>query len=199
MSTVYLPDHPREMLVSGADKYGWVQWCIIPGSFGNELYERVEDEFGVTFPPSFIDWHRSHFFLECDCSLVRLPASSPSRPLERLIKELDWDVAAELIQQKLYPFGSDGNDVGPFVFDARVAVDGDEFPIRAYDHEFMGGLEGLSDIIFSSFPKLLECMTHYLNEIKTRSHPDAVRDFFKIDPEGAGKTGFKYWSMIAGI
>jgi hypothetical protein len=68
-----------------------------------------------------------------------------------------------------------------------------EFPIRVYDQEYGGNLEGLSEIIFSSFPKLLECLTHYLIELKTRNNFEIIPDFFKIDPDGAGKTGVNYW------
>ena len=178
---------------------GWVQWQLIPGSLENGLYEEVERRFNVKFPPSFIAWHKSYFFLDCDCSLIRLPASSPNQPLKAIVNELDWFIPEQLIPQKLYPFGSEGNDMGPLVFDTRVEVENNEFPIRAYDHEYMGSLHGLTDIIFSSFTKLLECMTHYLTEVKTRPGFEVIPEFFNIDPKGAGKTGVDYWLGWSGM
>jgi len=68
-----------------------------------------------------------------------------------------------------------------------------EFPIRFYDHDFGGDIAGLDVIIFSSFPKLLQCLTHYLSQLKTRQGFDIIPEFFKIDPEGAGKDGADYW------
>jgi hypothetical protein len=177
----------------------WVNWQLTPGSLKREQYEDVESRFKVKFPPSFIAWHQSHFFHECDCSLIRLPGSDSNQPLNAIIKELDWFIPEKLIPQKLYPFGSEGNDMGPLVFDARFEVENNEFPIRAYDHEFMGSPDGLTDIIFSSFTKLLECMTHYLTEIKTRQCFDIIPEFFNIDAKGAGKPGLGYWLGWSGM
>jgi hypothetical protein len=79
------------------------------------------------------------------------------------------------------------------VFDGRNPRPDNEFPIRVYDHEFGGQLEGLSEIVFSSFAKLLECVTYFLQELKSRKNFEIIPDFFRIDPEGAGKTGIDYW------
>ena len=113
--------------------------------------------------------------------------------MESIKQTLDWFIPQQLIPQKIYPFADEGNDSGPLVFDGRMPMPDNEFPIRVYDQEFGGDLNGLSEIIFSSFPKLLECITHYLTELKTRKSFDIIPDFFQIDPHGAGKTGIDYW------
>ena len=76
---------------------------------------------------------------------------------------LNWHVPQELIPKGLIPFADDGNDTGPLVFDTRNQ-ENEDFPIRVYDHEFSGDLDGLSEVIFSSFSKMLECLTLFLNE-----------------------------------
>ncbi|MNL48038.1 hypothetical protein D3C87_1708650 [compost metagenome] len=112
---------------------------------------------------------------------------------------MNWFIAEQLIPLKLYPFGNEGNDAGPLVFDGRIDTINNEFPIRVYDHEFGGDLEGLSEIIFSSFEKLLACLTHYMTELKTRKSFEIIPDFFKIDPTGAGLTGIDYWLSWANM
>ena len=125
--------------------------------------------------------------------MVRLPASNALQPLAELENELNWSVPTRLISQKLYPFAQEGNDAGPLVFDARADCIDDEYPIRWYEHEYGGNLEGLGEIIFSSFTKLLECMTHYLDALATRRSFEIIPDFLTIDPKGAGTHGMDYW------
>lgn len=190
---------PTPMKASETDADGWVSWQPLPGTLQRPDYTALEARFGVRYPESFIDWHRAYYFLDADCVLLRLPASNPNEPLQELIERLDWPVAERLIAQGLYPFGDDGNDAGPLVFDGRQPAPGNEFPVRAYDHEFGGELRGLSPVLFSSFSKLLECMTHYLEQ-KQRLHDyEIIPDFFRIDPEGAGNTGVDYWMGFAGM
>ncbi|NPE47859.1 SMI1/KNR4 family protein [Sphingobacterium sp. arapr2] len=174
------------------------EWKLIPGTMTPGDYERVAIQFGVTLPQSFIEWHKRYFFAECDCSIVRLPHSLPSQPLAEIISNLDWYIPEQLIPLGLIPFASEGNDTGPLVFDTRGSVEKNDYPIRVYDHEYDGELDGLSEIIFSSFSKMLACLTHLLNETKTRKHFEVIADFYAIDPDGAGSTGRPYWeSWIA--
>jgi hypothetical protein len=191
--TVCTDSFPKEMQASEKDKEGWIEWKPMKGTLQERDYHQLEQRFGILFPKSFIDWHRSYHLLEVDCSIIRLPASSPARPLEDLKQILDWFIPEQLIPHKLYPFAAEGNDAGPIVFDGRLPIPDNEFPIRVYDHEYGGDLEGLSDIIFSSFSKLLECLTHHLTELKTKKNFEIIPEFFKIDPHGAGKTGVDYW------
>ncbi|MFW0717839.1 hypothetical protein [Pedobacter sp. N23S346] len=184
---------PKDMINSPVNNNGYYKWKPITGTLNENDYHHVEQKFGVKFPKSFIEWHKQYFFLDCSCQLFGLPVSSPTEPLQNIIDNLDYDLANELVEAKLYPFGDDGNDAGPLVFDGRYEVDDNEYPIRVYDHEYGGDLEGLSEIIFSSFPKLLECFTHYIQELKTRKNFEIIPDFFQIDPTGAGKTGIDYW------
>jgi hypothetical protein len=191
--TVFTKDTPQEMMLSPVNEDGWFEWRLIEGIIQEESYERIEKEFKIKFPKSFIQWHKEYFFLNADTSILRLPTSNPNLPLVEIKQNLDWFIAEQLIPQKLYPFGDEGNDAGPLVFDGRIDMKDNNFPIRFYDHEFGGDLEGLSEVIFSSFEKLLECLTHYLTELKTRKNFEIVPDFFRIDPAGAGLTGVDYW------
>ncbi len=49
-------------------------------------------------------------------------------------------------------------------------------------------------MIFSSFPKLIECLTHYCREVVHRKNFEIIQEFFQIDPDGAGATGKVYWT-----
>lgn len=191
--TVFTDDVPQEMILTEVDEEGWFGWKLIKGTLLEEDYQKVEKEFNIKLPKSFVEWHKEYFFLDADTSILRLPTSNPNLPLEEIREDFSWFIAEQLISQKLYPFGDEGNDAGPLVFDGRIDTKDNEFPIRVYDHEFGGDIEGLSEIIFSSFEKLLECLTHYMTELKTRKNFEIILDFFKIDPTGAGLTGVDYW------
>jgi len=193
LKTVFIDQTPKDMMASLVDNEGWYNWKPINGKLTTIDYQNVAKRFKVKFPESFIEWHRLYFFLDCDCSLVRLPYSAPNEPLQEVIDNLDNDLAENLIAFKIYPFGQEGNDMGPLVFDGRQETIENEFPIRFFDYNYYGDLEGLSEIIFSSFLKLLECITYFLKEVETRKIYDIIPDFFTIDPEGAGKTGVDYW------
>lgn len=198
VSSVYTEDVPKEMIASEVNKNGWYEWKLIPGSLSNDDYKKVAAEFGTSLPVSFIEWHKRYFFADCDCSIVRLPHSLPSQPLTEITANLDWYLPEQLIPLGLIPFGNEGNDTGPLVFDTRSSVETNDYPIRVYDHEYDGDLDGLSEIIFSSFNKMLACLTHFLNETNTRKNFEVIADFYTIDPNGAGSTGQSYWeSWIA--
>ena len=158
--TVYRESIPEEMKASEKDNEGWIEWKPIKGTLQDSDYDEIGKSYGVLFPKSFINWHKSFFFFDGDCSILRLPYSSPTEPLKELERNLNWFIPEKLIPQRIYPFGDEGNDSGPLVFDGRIPVANNDFPVRFYDNEFGGDLEGLSEIIFSSFPKLLECVTH---------------------------------------
>ena len=197
MKSVYTDKVPKEMMQSDVNNNGWYEWRPIPGSLTIDDYKKVEAKFNVVFPDNFVQWHKKYFFVECSCLFVRFPPSLPTRPLEELIKNLDWDIAKELIPLGLVPFADEGNDTGPLVFDTRNKNGKEDFPIRVYDHEYGGDLEGLSEIIFSSFDKMLECLTYFLNETKEKKSFEVIPDFFMIDPVGAGSTGKYYWTSWA--
>lgn len=193
MKSVYTDKVPFEIMNSSVNKDGWYEWKLIPGSLTKEDYHKVEEKYKLKFPELFIEWHRRYYFASCGCSLVRLPHSLPTRPLEEIVNTLDWDIPEQLIPLGLIPFADEGNDAGPLVFDMRNAINKNDFPIRVYDHEYGGDLEGLTEIIFSSFEKMLECLTHFLNEIETKKAFEVIPDFFTIDPKGAGSSGKSYW------
>jgi hypothetical protein len=196
---VFTKDIPKEMVLSGPDEDGWFCWKLLSGTLQKSDYSLLERQFKVELPLSFIDWHKQYFFLDGDCSLLRLPESNPNLPLQDIINNFKWRLNETLISNKFYPFGDEGNDTGPLVFDGRAATTNNEFAIRVYDHEFGGSLDGLSDVIFSSFSKLLECIIHYMTEIQTRRNFEIIPDFFEIDPTGAGTLGTDYWLTWAGM
>ncbi len=194
MKSLYSDKVPNEMMRSPVNKNGYYEWNLTQGTLTLDDYKRVESKFKITLPDNFIEWHKRYFFADCDCSIIRLPYSMATRPLEKLIDNLDWDIPEQLIPLGLIPFADEGNDAGPLVFDTRNKIGKVDFPIRVYDHEYGGDLDGLSEIIFSSFDKMLECLTHFLNETKTKKRFEVIPDFYTIDPNGAGSTGKSYWA-----
>ncbi len=199
MRAVYVPAIPEEMMAGPVDEEGWFAWKPVPGTLTAKDYYSLESTYNIKLPASFIEWHRRYFFADADTSIMRLPLSLPTQPLRDIKKNLDWFIPKQLIPQKIYPFGSDANDSGPLVFDGRVPMTNNEFPVRSYDFEYGGDLDGLSGIIFSTFSKLLECATHCLNELTNRKEYEIIPDFFTIDPNGAGKTGMDYWLARAAL
>ncbi|GGH21947.1 SMI1/KNR4 family protein [Mucilaginibacter phyllosphaerae] len=188
----YTQHTPKEMMVSSVDNEGYYRWKPIDGTLNHDDYRKIEKKFKIKFPESFIKWHKSYFFLSGSSPVVYLPNSSPTQPLQDIIDNLDNDLSEELIAQKLYPFATDDNDIGFFVFDAREDKADNEYPIRLYDHEYGGDLEGLSEILFSSFSKLLECLTYAMENHNEQIH-EILPEFIRIDPEGAGKDGIDFW------
>ena len=184
---------PNEMIRSKnqVDGYTRVVWKDIEGTFKLEDYIRLSNKYGIKYPPSFIEWHKSRHFLDGDFSIVRLPKSNPNEGLTELEDSLSYDIAQDLILEKLVPFGHECNDAGPLVFDYRE--DKSEPPIRFYELSLLGDLEGLSPVIFSDFNTLLECVLLY-----NKKGVDAIPEFFEIDPLGAGnpEEGKGYWLMI---
>ena len=194
MKSVYTDKVPEEMMLVPINKDGWYEWKLITGTLTTEDYKKIEEKFKVTFPDNFIEWHKRYFFADCDCSIVRLPYSLPTRPLETIIEKINWAIPEILIPLGLIPFADEGNDAGLLVFDIRNTNNKNDFPIRVYDYEFGGDLAGLSKIIFSSFDKMLECLTHFLIETKSKKLFEVIPDFYTIDPIGAGTTGKSYWA-----
>lgn len=199
MKMVHTDKVPKEMMHSNIDEDGWYEWKLLPGTLTVEDYMKIESHYKVILPENFIEWHRRYFFEDGDCSIIRLPSSLPTRPLEKLRDNLDWHIPEQLIPMGLISFADEGNDAGSLVFDTRGVSGRTDFPIRVYDHEYQGDLDGLSDVIFSSFNKLLECLTHFLKETKVQKSFEVIPDFFSIDPYGAGSTGKSYWESWAAM
>jgi hypothetical protein len=191
-ATVFTEHTPIEMMKSEVDKDGWFEWKLIKGTLTVDEYRKIEKNFGVILPDNFIEWHRKYFFLDGDSSLVRFPRSNPNLPLKEIRENLDWEVAECLIAHGLVPFADNGDDIGPLVFDTRNQVSRQDFPIRLFDHDYGCDMKGLSEIIFSSFAKLLECTTFFITENDMKAY-ERFAEFLKIDPDGAGATGRKYW------
>ncbi|GGH21938.1 SMI1/KNR4 family protein [Mucilaginibacter phyllosphaerae] len=188
----YTKDSPMEMIDSDVDSEGYYRWKPIKGTLSCKDYDNVEHKFQIKFPKSFIEWHKMYFFLNCHSPVAYMPHSSPTQPLQDIIDNLDNDLSKDLIAKKLYPFATDDNDIGFFVFDAREDKADNEYPIRLYDHEYGGDPAGLSEILFSSFSKLLECLTYAMENHNEQIH-EILPEFIRIDPEGAGKDGIDFW------
>lgn len=193
LKTVYVQQSPKNMMASDIDEEGWYTWKPIKGTLSDIDYQEVEQRFGVVFPKSFIEWHKRFFFLQGFCRIIDFPISSPKQPLQAIIDNLDNDLSRELASAGLYIFAQDDDNYGPFVFDGREDKTDDEFPIRIYDYHYIGNLDGLSEIILSSFSKLLECITYLLNNIDTLPLSEIIAEFLRIDPQGAGKSGLDFW------
>lgn len=200
MKAVYIEGRTSpEMMAGQVDEEGWYTWKLLKGDIDSKMYHEVEGKFGVKFPKSFIEWHKAYFFMDGDCSIVRLPYSEPTKPLLQLIEELNNDFAKDLIKQKLYPFAQEGNDGGVLVFDAREEKDDSDYPIRICNYEFPYEPNAISEVIFSSFSKLLECVTYFMEEIVSQKNYEIIPFFLTIDPEGAGKSGIDYWLELASL
>lgn len=195
MKMVYTNNVPKEMILKEPNKEGLYEWKLMKGTMTYEQYEEIENMYNVKLPENFINWHKAYFFEDGDCSIIRLPSSNPNKPLFKVAENLNWFIAEELIPQGLIPFADEGNDAGPLVFDTRNQNQRIDYPIRVYDQEYQGHLDGLTDVIFSSFSKLIECITYFLHQSATKKSFEIYPEFFKIDPEGAGKTGKEYWTQ----
>lgn len=168
------------------------QWRYLPSTRGEKNYSALEQELGIVLPDSYKQWHGQYDFPKIEFPMLNLFGSN--RNLSLLASEYDWDLPPLLAGNQLYIFGDEANDVGPLVFDGRDATPGNEFPIRVYDHEFIDGEpEALSEIIFSSFTKMVECLLHYIKASPESGHGTSIRQFYDIDPEGAGSQGREYW------
>ncbi len=189
MQIVFTERIPTEMMASPVDDEGWFTWKPIPGTIPLRVYNDLEKSHRIKLPESFIAWHQAYYFPDGDMSLVRLPHSLPSEPLAELAELLDFD---SLVDNGFVPFANDGADIGLWVFDARKEIEGNEFPVTFYDYE-----HGLGDIIFSSFPKALECLTFYLEHLNSSSEGDIIREFIRIDPHGAGNSGLDFWIAMS--
>lgn len=188
---VYTYGVPKDLMETEVDSDGWFKWQPVKGSLPMTKYQEFMKMFNVSLPESFINWHRAYYFLDGDCSILRLPYSSPAKPLQELEDLVDNETANNLIENKLFPFASEGNDGGYIVFDGRNSIESNEYPIRF--HDFTWGIDELGPVIFSSFPKLLECLTYFLSKSNEKQIFELIPEFFSIDPTGAGKDGIDYW------
>ena len=198
---VFTPDLPPEMLVSQRpDASGWVEWRMLPQPCQNPInFALLENEAASRLPKSFKAWFQNYYTLDVDVGIVRLPAC----PLNNPLKDLKYQVVESGYYSKrckelgLIPFGDEKLiDAGPLCFDTREPVRDDEWPVVYWDHEYDQTSEEIGPRIFSSFPKLIKCCTHFLQENK--SARDLVRDLYRIDPEGAGGPGRAYWEGWGG-
>ncbi|MDT3405426.1 hypothetical protein [Mucilaginibacter terrae] len=189
--SVYTSDVPDAMMETTPDDNGWFKWRPLEGNIKLSTYQQFMQMYDVVLPKSFLEWHQAYYFLDGDCSIVRLPFSNPEKPLQELKDLVDNNVSKHLIAEKIYPFATEGNDGGYLVFDGRMYVEEDEYPIRfqSYEAEFNGS----GPIIFSSFSKMLECLTYFLSRNDIEQVFDLIPHFFTTDPSGAGKEGVDYW------
>jgi hypothetical protein len=186
---------PKSMMNSSVDVDGYYNWKPIKGTLKEAVYEKLQTDFKVKFPKSFISWHQRYYFFGQDCSIIKLPASLPHRPLQELSFILNHEISTQLAKLKLCPFAYDKHPNRLFVFDTRTTVADQEYPIRIYEGNG-SDLHGLSEVIFSSFSKLLECLTYLLEEVNNRKVHEIIPGFFCIDPKGAGASGISYWTEV---
>lgn len=171
----------------------YATWSYSPSSGIEKDFSKLEQQFQTKFPDSFKQFYSRYNFSEIETPLLTLTGSDPD--LSSLAAEYNWDLPKLLTGNRLYVFGDGGNDIGPLVFDGREPKSGNEFPIREYDHEYIDGEpEALTEIMFSSFTKMIECLLHFLEEGSKTGYNAAIRQFYHIDPAGAGDDGRGYWT-----
>lgn len=173
----------------------------------------IERRAGVTLPHTFKAWAAACCTDHIDLGILRLPANHPSDPLAEVRRAVCGETSCHRRPRELglVPFGGEeGNDAGPLCFDARAGADPEAWPVRFWEHDApRGDAREIGPLLFSSFAKLLECCTRYLiREVEAvQAHgggPDApfppltphIREFFDIDPAGAGGPGRAYWTAI---
>jgi len=194
MRAVYVKEQiPEAMMASPVDNDGWFEWKLLAGSLPSTEYGALYRKYSIALPELFTRWHQKYFFLDGDCSIVRLPFSSPIAHLDEISNILNNDLAKELIAQKLYPFAMQGNDNGFLIFDARKHSETQNYPIRNFDNYSIDLEDGLGEIVFSSFEKMLECLTYFLKATYSQNPAEVIPQFFHLDPDGAGKYGIDYW------
>ncbi len=168
------------------------RWKYWKSETGEKDYQKLEEGLQIVLPDSYKQWHARYNFSKIDLPMLRIAESDPN--LASLAQEYNADLPPILAENQMYVFGDEGNDVGPLVFDGRMAVPGNEFPIRVYDHEYVDGYpEGMGKVIFSNFTKMVECLICFLEESPKNGLGNAIRSFYDIDPEGAGNEGRDYW------
>jgi hypothetical protein len=211
LTTVHTDKTPQDMVAGPVNADGWVEWrmrpCTVPL---DDIFAKYVHAAGKALPPSFQRWYASTFTLDCDCSVLRLPANpsnSPGKPLLQYVVPGNrwWERPLALGQ---LPFGDEGNDSGPLCFDTRASNDPGRWPITFWDHD---GQEEIGPALFSSFDALLRGCTAYMRcfaEVKRRvpdpndwlpNSDDCIRSLMAADPQGAGRPAAGYWrSWIAG-
>jgi hypothetical protein len=85
LTTVHTDKTPQDMVAGPVNADGWVEWrmrpCTVPL---DDIFAKYVHAAGKALPPSFQRWYASTFTLDCDCSVLRLPANpsnSPGKPL----------------------------------------------------------------------------------------------------------------------
>jgi len=213
LAAVQTEKTPGEMIVRPVeDSKGWVEWKLIPCDRG--VMERVlldiEARAGVSLPGSFKEWYSTYYTLAMDCSVVRLPENASNRPGVGLLEFLmgSGEFSSRPRELGLIPFGDEGMmDAGPICFDARGGGEADGWPIRYWDHEWVGKKKEIGPAIFSSFGKLVEgvtaCMEAFAAVKESRPgksstwldyRDECLEALMVADPAGAGAgEGRRYW------
>src|SRR5579885_577741 len=167
MSVVLIASTPLDMLVDPTpNKSGWVEWKLVPQMTSLEpAMLALEKEVGIGLPTSFKDWLSRYYTLDMDIAIARLPACPSNNPLGPL-RERIFGSGYHSERPRalgLLPFGAEAKmDAGPLCFDTRQARADNGWPIVYWDHDFDKRPEEIGPMIFSSFAKLIECATHFL-------------------------------------
>jgi hypothetical protein len=199
LKTVYAVNTPHDMIVGNEpDSEGWIEWRLIRRSETiDPALAEFEQEIGHPLPHLFKQWHSRYYTLDGDIGIARLPeipSNDSLRPLRTTYRCFFPD--ERLYNMGLIPFGNEAMmDAGPLCFDTRVSISDANWPIIYWDHEWANTNREIGPAIFSSFGKLLECAIHYwapgIQDGKMRTK--RIRDFFEIDPTGAGGPGKSDW------
>jgi len=189
-----IPDLPRDMLAAETAPPPWAAWQVVPGRVSVQTWREWEEAHGVHLPESFQNFFLSRHTLSLDCGLLRLACSPSNSPFSDLEELLEWDVA-EIRNRQIFPIGDETlRDAGPLCLDLRDRKA--EPPVVYWD----GNSETIPPPVFSSFPKLLECLAFALeNDLNVLQDEALLEQYLALDPEGAGGTGRPYWREAAGL
>jgi hypothetical protein len=199
LETARTSETTEELLIPGrvALSPDWVVWRPQPCRIDlSPMFASLSQQVGFVYPESFQKWYSAYYTLEVDTSVGRWPATPPWQPGGPLRIGPGDSFSTRALARGLLPFGDEGlMDAGPLCFDARVGDDPDRWPVRFWDHEWIGTENEISPIIFSNFEAMLLGTTRYLEEGGYRNRVTAIDAMCASDPSGAGSTGLDYWSI----
>lgn len=180
--TDYFFEFPTDkMLEEKVTKDNFIEWILTPTKIKLSDYEPLEKKLGETIPLIFKKWYSRHYSPEpgsLDTRIIFLPVPTQ----EDLFSELEGsllgygDSYQDIRDLNLIPFGSDANARGAICFDASdKSINPNDYPIVLFEYDTWDK----SEIAFSNFEKMLECI---IDLTKVGS----TENFAKIDPKAGG-------------
>ena len=189
----------------------WRPWKPVPSTVTDEQLDRLEEEIGLRFPPSYRTLLKYKHFYALTEGGLRFERHVIGRWEDTLLAAYDsWD-PERIVGAGLIPFGSESfMDAGPVCFDTGNRLPDGECPVVYWDHEWIGTEKEVQPM-FSSSLKMFEALRFLAENGWAFFHHDEkdrpadvakkvgmVRRFLAIDPEGAGGPAREYWTCWLG-